>query len=533
MPEFIKQHTLRLTPLSPIHIGCGTDVEPTQFVIDNQILYAFEPSQARLSERQRTKLLGLGKQADLLAIQRFFKEPEQIRTFKACAQEFIPVCKDIATDYERKLGEVVQTEATGNKVFNKFYFERTQYNPLSHEVLIPATSVKGALRTGLIDVMQAGRRIDNLTKSSALEKSHIGDFEQGYSRFIKIADFMPTRPVTRKINFAVNRKKEPKYDAQGQIVNAKGISSRKEVICPAQYRVFSSSVSVHHPHTDYQKWGSQLKEWAQDCNRYHKARFDEDIDILSEMGRGFGQKKWCDSTRTLIAQLQSELDAGRMILIRLGRHGGAESKVLSGGIARISIMQGKGKPSIRESQTKTIWLNSDSERAQTGMLPYGWALIEIDPAADNPALSQWCDHNQIDIPAPEQLKASVQADRDAVNAAYQAEQQERARLAQEQAAQLAAEQVAQAQREAKLSQLSEQARQIEEYREQLEAAPKPKTPGGPLYEALYALLERAQTWPTQDQHQLVDILRPMAKNKLYMGKAEKELKAAFNKLKPN
>lgn len=39
--KFFSNHKLYLTPISPIHIGCGEEFEPINYVIDNDVLYNF------------------------------------------------------------------------------------------------------------------------------------------------------------------------------------------------------------------------------------------------------------------------------------------------------------------------------------------------------------------------------------------------------------------------------------------------------------------------------------------------------------
>ena len=72
MKQFMQTHKVYLTPLSPIHIGCGEDFEPTNYVIDGTTLFNFEPSQLVLNEREKTELVNAINRLDLLAIQRFF-----------------------------------------------------------------------------------------------------------------------------------------------------------------------------------------------------------------------------------------------------------------------------------------------------------------------------------------------------------------------------------------------------------------------------------------------------------------------------
>ena len=41
MKKFMQTHKVYLTPLSPIHIGCGEDFEPTNYIVEQDLLYYF------------------------------------------------------------------------------------------------------------------------------------------------------------------------------------------------------------------------------------------------------------------------------------------------------------------------------------------------------------------------------------------------------------------------------------------------------------------------------------------------------------
>lgn len=42
MNEFMKRYELVISTLSPVHIGCGEDYEPTNYVMDGGCLYLFK-----------------------------------------------------------------------------------------------------------------------------------------------------------------------------------------------------------------------------------------------------------------------------------------------------------------------------------------------------------------------------------------------------------------------------------------------------------------------------------------------------------
>ena len=398
--KFLRNATLALTPLSPIHIGCGEDFEPTSYVIEDGILYGFDPSRAVLPDKLAKRLGELGDKADLLGIQRFFRDHRS--HFMPHADALIPVAAGLAADYERQVGQDANRESNGNRVFNQLFIERASHT--GKQAYIPGSSLKGALRTAMLDGINRGRRItdpDERRNSARLETRLLqGDFATSPLRLLKAGDLMPTGEVDRQVLYAVNRKKDLVLDRQGQERQPRGIAARKECIAPGQYRALQSLLTVHDlgaleaneksiPAEGLRP--TNLARIAGDCNRYHLPRLLADIRQLDQ--RGMLNPAWKKSIETLLAgELKALLDGGRAILIRLGRYGSAESKTLSGdGVAQIKIMQGKDKPPIYQSTTKTFWLAAENANDQKHLIPFGWALIEIDPQSDLPQLRAWCE----------------------------------------------------------------------------------------------------------------------------------------------
>jgi len=204
--------------------------------------------------------------------------------------------------------------------------------------------------------------------------------------------------------YAVNRKKDRIIDQQtGQERQPRGIAARKECIAPGQFRALHSQLTLQNLGTtrsdgkttpvDNLRPGD-LARLAADCNRYHLPRLRADIRQLDQ--RGMLNPDWKKSIEALLAgELKPLLDTGRAMLIRLGRYGGAENKTLSGdGVAQIKIMEGKGpdgrQRSSYQSATKTFWLAAQNANDQKHLIPFGWALVEIDPQGDLPQLRAWC-----------------------------------------------------------------------------------------------------------------------------------------------
>ena len=533
MNNFLKAYRLALTPLSPIHIGCGEDFEPTNYVIDDGVLYGFDPSRAALNDLQRGKLMDVASRGSLLAVQRFFKD--NARVFKAQADTLIPVSLGVAEVYERKVGRAVNVEATGNMVFNQLFVERTMHTGRSGNPFIPGSSFKGAIRTAMLDHLNQGQpvtRPDEMdrrgaAKSEVVERRLLkGDFETSPLRLLKVGDLMPPAHVAleRRVMFAVNRKKK-QVIKDGQEIQPKGIAARKECILHGQYRAFLADAVLPSlaPHLDSKTTPAtelrlaDLRQVARYSNAYNRGRFARELSVLD--GRGLVNPEWKRSLEALLnGELSRKLDDGDAFLIRLGRYGGAESKTLSGdGVAQIKIMQGHGQPAVIQGSTKTVWLAAEHESDQKHLLPFGWALVEIDPQCDLPQLKAWCEAQAKGRPDMVKLHMQFEADKAAAQR-LKAEmvEQAAAREAAKQANEIACEQRAQA-----LSSMNEQGKQTETLRRNCEDWAKHLPPvgnyrkqpadvgkAGFFQEAckLVAVAMASSDWTAQDKNALADML---------------------------
>jgi CRISPR-associated protein Csm5 len=537
MNTFLKTYRLALTPLSPIHIGCGEDFEPTNYVIDDDadfgpVLYGFDPSRAVLNDLQQSKLLDAANRASLLAIQRFFRDNAQV--FKAQADVLIPVSTGVAQAYEKSVGRAANTEVNGNMVFNRLFIERAMYTGRHSRPYIPGSSFKGAIRTAILDDLNQGQRVTRqdemdrrgAAKSDAVERRLLrGDFATSPLRLLKVADLMPApdqEPV-RRVMFAVNRKKKL-IVKDGQELQPKGIAARKECILHGQYRAFVADavLPLLDPHHDNKTTPAaelrpaDLRQIAGQSNTYNQVRLRRELSVLD--GRGLVNPAWKQRLEMLLSgDLGKKLSSGDAFLIRLGRYGGAESKTLSGdGVAQIKIMQGKGQPAVMQDSTKTVWLAAEFENDQKHLLPFGWAVVEIDPPADQPQLKAWCEAESKGRPDMAKLRRQFEADKaSALKLKAEMAAQVAAREATRQAELAAAEQRVQA-----LAAMSEQGKLIETLRQQCEDWATRMVNGnfkkqtadigkvGLFQDAnkLVTLALTAAEWTAHDKQSLVDML---------------------------
>lgn len=485
--NFITNHTLALTPLSPIHIGSGEDIDPTSYVIENGILHQFDTSLADLSKPQ---IVDLNKiidtdPIDIKKLQSFFFRNQS--TFLPYTHTLLPVVKGVVDQYQGQINpRPTQRKLPGQN--NQLAIEQHIVSGgLKKQAYIPGSSLKGMLVTAWVDAINHGRAVPCGTESKVVQDRLGGNFDKSPMRFFKPSDLMPTGDLIRRVWIATNHYK---VQRQGQ---PKGVQTRKDCIEYGQYRALTGSLSLQQPtaarHAAEKLPATSLPSLVDLChyvNRYHLPRFEQEIQLM--LARGVVDKSWVDNVRRLLhGELQPLLQSGRACLVRLGRYCGAESKTLSN-VAQIKIMQGHGRQPLFLPQTKTFWLACE-QTSGTGGVPFGWALLEWDPIEPLPQLKKWCEQQSpVQLASRQQQLAEQRALAMEAKAEKQREQQqiEQARLAAAIAAQ---------QHQAKLMSLSPQQQQLEHIKEEWARTPKQANTGNPLFNKVYQLLVEAVANP--------------------------------------
>lgn len=359
-----KPLKIKLHVLSPIHIGCDDVYEPTSFVIDEtrKKLISFDPLDfvAYLNQQQRNEFAKLCSGDHLLPI---FKFVRRMYNSKHVLREM-----DIVPGLVEHYKKVLATSSYDNKnIINQFTMNKTSYNPQTKQVYIPGTSVKGSLRTGYLSYLAAQRRINGWKeKAKDLEIELLGGkFETDPFRLVKVSDFQPLETVSTKIVYAVNKKKKV---SDRETKAATGPQQIFEVI--ERGSIFEGALNINVPETTAAIRAVIDETSLFKALHYHyKKVFDQEMDVIKE----------CGFSRIPMNPFQDRLGTS-CFLIRLGRHSGAEAVTIENN-RDIKIMQGKGQRSKSLSYSTTIWLASESARptSNNGLLPFGWAMLEVLP----------------------------------------------------------------------------------------------------------------------------------------------------------
>lgn len=365
-----KPMKVKLHILSPTHIGCGEDYEPTSFVIDDKrnrlIHFELREFANQLSENDRKKFLEItskGTLTSIIEIYRFiYGQKDKLKGNEV----------EISKDLVRRYLEVKDMQLNEKKIkqeLNNFALPRTAYLPYSNKPYIPGSSLKGAIRTGYLSMLAlSGNTKDGIEKiiknenptSSITGKRNAkeleidllkGQFSSDPFTLLKVSDFLPTENCMTKILYGVNVRKSDKRCSMA--VPFETITSG----------TFEGMINLEEPS---QK--SEIKDplnWRNLSLLFHK-----------HYARIFNKEKEAFNM-PLLGEFQEKIKK-TSFLIRLGRHSGAEAVTIEGN-RNIKIMQGRNRTPKYFEHSTTIWLASDEPRPATtnNLLAFGWAILEV------------------------------------------------------------------------------------------------------------------------------------------------------------
>ncbi len=538
--KFLQEHQLKITTLAPVHIGCGEDYTPTDYVIDDKTLFAFDSTAINdaLPENARNQLKSLvsgNRQDDVLKqIQRLFHEHRESLMTKA--NHYLSVASGVADLYEQRIGQTAKREDDGKRVINQLHIERTFYNPTNQRPVIPGSSLKGAIRTALLNEVNKGQPADqkNEKLQEHLFKYQMGKLERDPMRLIHVADSNSIEDydtVPSKIRFAVNRpRREPaQAKASRTMAEDKGLYQLLETLPELSLRGYSSHLTIQTVSQLRQK--NQLKDklptddlcWtirqiAQACNQFYLPLLEQEIKIIGQ--RRYVEPACEQRIDRLLVSIRPLLESNKAMLLRVGRHSGAEAVTLNG-VRNIKIMRGKEKQAKSEPQPRTLWLAADAQGARSEMTPFGWLLIEIDPP-DNPSVILKELIGQAGNSRQQWLRKQQHRITELQEKLTQRKQEE------------LEEQQAEQEKQQRLASMTEEERAIEELKTWFDQdqANNKLTNQGRVPGRLHELITGASNWPKETRITLCDlaetIYHPLG---MLKGKKGKERKARIEKLR--
>ena len=519
---------IAITPLSPIHIGCGEDFEPTSYVVDpaKKRLYSFNPASVFLPEDVRKQLLDAVSSGEYKKVHAFFGE--NLTQYRPYANTIVPMDEACVWAYKKML------KPTGNQKDTRFEIERATYveSPEFVKTYIPGASLKGVIKTALVDCINSGHRVENKQIDTDVLG---GKFAESPMRFLKVSDLhAESRFVLTQARCGKRFFKEASYDYTG-------VSAYFETIEPWQYRVFTGDITlVDGTKCDgFFKAYKSISALVHDVNAYSLRVWDREVAMYRS-----ANYEWAEDIEELLRSIQGAMAKGKVALVRLGKNTGAESKTLSGGIAEIRIKHRdwKKRPTETLDHTTTLCFASEESVARNGKevvsgMPFGWALLEVlEGNEELTSLKNLCSSaKKMASVSEEELQSewdAIQAERSVVEGKRIEDAQRKAKQKEEQKR---IEEIKKKEEEEKLKRLqslTKERRASEELIEKLVNTKGNIGPGTELFIRVKEFLEAALAWESsEDKRFLAEKIRPQMKSRsMFQGKHEKSLKQLLREL---
>ena len=355
-------YKIRLHIISPVHIGCDDVYEPTGFVVDKTAkkLIAFDQLEfvRKLSPLDRSKFLALCEKGTLDSILEIYKFMWHLPGIPS--GHTVDVSKGFLETYERVATKLNPRDA--KQELNKFQIGRTSYLPSDQSPYIPGSALKGALRTGWLNHLNNGQRLQERNIEEYLLG---GRFDKDPFSQVKVSDLIPVGNPETRICFAVNKKKKTsQYEPRGpqQIL---------EVIRHDCGAIFEGIITMH----TQEQGGGITKQIPATVDFFAKATgfFGNEMDAEEAILKGINLPA---VIRTKMTQTFGDRFMKTVFPVRVGRHSGAECLTVDGARS-IKIMGKKGDPAKNGPHSTTVWLAGDSNKATTGLLPFGWVALEV------------------------------------------------------------------------------------------------------------------------------------------------------------
>lgn len=378
-----KHYRVHFTPLSPVHIGDGSDFEPVNFVVDEgeERLYGFNPVRVLLTPEERVELGRAALSRDAFsAIQKFYLK--RLEKYKSAAPAIVPIDHAAVAN----LKKLIQGSRIND---NRIPKTASVFSGGDRAPYVPGSSLKGVIRTAMFDnLVEHGRGWGIEGAKSVQQMDDIaygGSMGKSPFRYLKAGDLMPEESVayTRIIKAnRIHKKDDP-------LPQVSGIPSYLEVIEKAQYRAFSGDLAINAPRekdATVPEEMQSIESLVRCLNRYYFDLFEKESSIWEKGNKA--TREWFSEVSRLLSKLRPEMESGKVALIRIGHNSGAEALTIHK-LAKIRIRKPFGQGYF--AKTASTFFSAIEEIPGNGqcVLPFGWALLEI---GDLPGtvLKDWC-----------------------------------------------------------------------------------------------------------------------------------------------
>ncbi len=349
--RWLETLPITLTPLSPIHIGTGVELDWMQAVITPQppCVNIFTPEQA-------SRALPIVASAELP----YFENIKHCRQFfqkhalklASIAQEKVVLLPKLASYLQDQLG---RNNVAHDRVLQNMFIQRLIRDTASHNPVLYGSSLKGTLRTAWLDSLATDNNREDDDKGQRYQKKLFGydKVNEDPFRQIKVADAYSKNPLANVVLEAANygrRSDKPKLPVY------------LEAMVPLPDMALQGE--LRRQVTDKELTAISLPELLKQAHHFHMQHWQ----ALALDKHPCCAHWWSAAMGELLPQLALERGA---ILLRVGKLATAESKTTRHRHIKVKI----GTEFKNLPHGTTFWLAGDRDDQQR--LPFGWLLLEF------------------------------------------------------------------------------------------------------------------------------------------------------------
>ena len=350
---------LRLEVLTPVHIGSGDTSDPLDYVIaarnGNDYFCQIDldswledyPEQEDLA-----KVLDGGK---LPVIRKYIAENLEADIYTRSSSRIISA----------EVGKKYQQHIANTNSPNQLLIDAALKNPLTGGLLIPGSSIKGAMRTAVIDWCDQNWHLKleknrNQREYNQILERALGSIRESAFKQLKIGDFEAINGVSAVVTAKEKSIKADKTNGTPKNSCEICLSIATEGVPQPLYgRIAIGDQAKKQDSVLTCKMGGQLQHWSlsellQLVTRFYRTRYEEEK-------RKFYSQSHFSQSRAVIAMLDEQfasLNENQMIL-RVGHYSHIECMTVT-----------NNKPGGKKGYGKTRTLAD-------GIYPFGWVKLTV------------------------------------------------------------------------------------------------------------------------------------------------------------
>lgn len=364
----MKTLYVKMDVLTPVHIGTGEDADPFSYVIHpvsqpkNASLHYVDLVQWIQDSENPKRLADIFEKNSFSFVRKYIHEHLDTKIYSVgSAHVTNPM---IVKEYESKLDS--------EDARNQLLISPGLKNSLTGNLLIPGSSVKGAIRTAVIDFLDLKYKFglreqsrDNKSYRSALEKL-LGPIRENSFKALKLWDFEAVPEDARIVSAEEKRRKD---DRPGTPKSHCEVT--RSVIMDLDPYSLCSRIGIGHPQRPddsilevnqgriHEKF--DLADLAKICCEFYQSRYRKERDK-------FYKEHHFDDTAKALAAIEKDIltQDNNCFVLRIGHYSHVECVTVT-----------NNQPQTRTGKQGTPIPHGTTRTLANGIYPFGWVKLSL------------------------------------------------------------------------------------------------------------------------------------------------------------